>query len=70
VQSTTFCHHQYEDNIRAQHLSGEKKRQYICQRIDELQEQETLQSFSQLRDVLNVTFEGREGPAMGPLQKR
>ncbi len=31
--------------------------QYICQRIDELQEQETLQALSQLRVGLKVTFE-------------
>jgi len=39
--------------------------QYICQRIDELQEQETLQAISQLRVGMKVTFQGREGPVLG-----
>ena len=43
--------------------------QYICQRIDELQEQETLQALSQLRVGLKVTFEGREGPVLGIVTK-
>ena len=43
--------------------------QYICQRIDELQEQETLQALSQLRIGLKVTFEGREGPVLGIITK-
>ena len=43
--------------------------QYICRRIDELQEQETLQALSQLRVGLKVTFEGREGPVLGIVTK-
>lgn len=43
--------------------------QYICQRIDELQGQETLQALSQLRVGLKVTFEGREGPVLGIVTK-
>ena len=43
--------------------------QYICQRIDELQEHETLQTLSQLRVGLKVTFEGREGPVFGIVTK-
>ena len=43
--------------------------QTICQRIDELQEQETLQALSQLRVGLKVTFEGREGPILGIITK-
>jgi len=43
--------------------------QYICQRIDELQEHETLQALSQLRVGLKVTFEGREGPVLGIVTK-
>ena len=43
--------------------------QYICQRIDELQDQETLQALSQLRVGLKVTFEGREGPVFGIVTK-
>ena len=43
--------------------------QFICQRIDELQEQETLQALSQLRVGLKVTFEGREGPVLGIVTK-
>lgn len=43
--------------------------QYICQRIDKLQEQETLQALSQLRVGLKVTFEGREGPVLGIVTK-
>ena len=43
--------------------------QYICRRIDELQEQETLQALSQLRVGLKVTFEGREGPVLGIITK-
>lgn len=43
--------------------------QYICQRIDELQEQETLQALSRLRVGLKVTFEGREGPVLGIVTK-
>ena len=41
----------------------------ICQRIDELKEQETLQALSQLRVGLKVTFETREGPAFGIVTK-
>jgi preprotein translocase subunit YajC len=43
--------------------------QYICQRIDELQEQETLQALSQLRVGMKVTFESREGPVLGIVTK-
>ena len=43
--------------------------QYICRRIDELQEQETLQALSQLRVGLKVTFNGREGPKVGIVTK-
>ena len=43
--------------------------QTICQRIDELQEQETLQALSQLRVGLKVTFEGRDGPVPGVVTK-
>lgn len=43
--------------------------QYVCQRIDELQEHETLQALSQLRVGLKVTFEGREGPVFGIVTK-
>jgi hypothetical protein len=41
----------------------------IGQRIDELQDQENLQSLSQLRVGLKVTFEGREGPLLGIVTK-
>lgn len=41
----------------------------ICQRIDELQDRETLQALSQLRVGLNVTFESREGPVVGIVTK-
>ncbi|XOZ34855.1 hypothetical protein ACMDCT_06395 [Halomonadaceae bacterium KBTZ08] len=41
----------------------------ICQRIDELKEQETLQALSQLRVGLKVTFSTREGPAFGIVTK-
>tara|TARA_R110001599_G_scaffold62921_3_gene175201 strand:- start:11315 stop:11581 length:267 start_codon:yes stop_codon:yes gene_type:complete len=43
--------------------------QYICQRIDELQEQATLQALSQLRVGMKVTFQGREGPVLGIVTK-
>ena len=43
--------------------------QYICQRIDQLRDQENLQSISQLRVGLKVTFEGREGPVLGIVTK-
>ena len=43
--------------------------QTICRRIDELQEQETLQALSQLRGGLKVTFEGREGLLLGIVTK-
>ena len=43
--------------------------QTICQRIDELQAQETLQALSQLRVGMKVTFEGREGPVLGIVTK-
>ena len=41
----------------------------ICQRIDELQDRETLQALSQLRVGLKVTFESREGPVVGIVTK-
>jgi len=43
--------------------------QYICQRIDELQDQENLQALSQLRIGLKVTVEGRDGPVLGIVTK-
>jgi len=43
--------------------------QYICQRIDQLRDQENLQAISQLRVGLKVTFEGREGPVLGIVTK-
>ena len=43
--------------------------QYICRRIDELQDRENLQALSQLRVGLKVTFEGREGPVLGIVTK-
>lgn len=42
---------------------------YICQRIDELQDQENLQALSQLRVGLKVTFEGRDGAILGIVTK-
>ena len=42
---------------------------YICQRIDELQDQENLQALSQLRVGMKVTFEGRDGPVLGIVTK-
>ncbi|MFO7528717.1 MAG: hypothetical protein R6W86_07950 [Marinobacter sp.] len=41
----------------------------ICRRIDELQDQESLQALSQLRMGLKVTFDGREGPVLGIVTK-
>jgi len=43
--------------------------QYICQRIDELRDKETLQALMQLRIGMNVTFESREGPVLGIVTK-
>ena len=43
--------------------------QVICQRIDELQDQENLQVLSQLRVGLKVTFEGQAGPVLGIVTK-
>lgn len=43
--------------------------QYICQRIDQLRERETLSILSQLRVGQKVTFEGREGPILGIVTK-
>ena len=43
--------------------------QYICRRIDELQDRENLQALSQLRVGLKVTFEGRDGPVLGIVTK-
>ena len=42
---------------------------YICQRIDELQDQENLQALVQLRVGLKVTFEAQAGPAVGIVTK-
>lgn len=42
---------------------------FICQRIDELQDQESRQALSQLRVGLKVTFDGREGPVFGTVTK-
>ena len=42
---------------------------YICRRIHELRDQESLQALSQLRVGLKVTFEGREGPLLGIVTK-
>ena len=36
--------------------------QYICQRIDELRDQQTLQALMQLRIGMKVTFDSRHGP--------
>jgi len=41
----------------------------ICQRIDELQDQENLQALSQLRVGLKVTFQGRDGVVLGIVTK-
>ena len=43
--------------------------QYICRRIDELQDRENLQALSQLRVGLKVSFEGRDGPVLGVVTK-
>jgi len=43
--------------------------EFICQRIDELQDQENLQALSQLRVGLKVTFDGRDGPVLGIVTK-
>ncbi len=43
--------------------------QYICRRIDELQDRENLQALSQLRVGLKVSFEGRDGPVLGIVTK-
>ena len=42
---------------------------YICQRIDELQDQEALQIISQLRIGTKVMFEGNQGPVAGIVTK-
>ncbi len=42
---------------------------YICQRIDELQDQEALQIISQLRIGTKVMFEGNQGPIAGIVTK-
>ena len=36
--------------------------QYICQRINELRDRETLQALMQLRIGMKVTFDSRSGP--------
>lgn len=43
--------------------------QHICQRIDELKDQETLQALSQLRVGMKVTFDSREGAVLGIVTK-
>jgi hypothetical protein len=43
--------------------------QFICQRIDELQDQENLQALSQLRVWLKVSFSCRDGQAVGIVTK-
>lgn len=43
--------------------------QYICKRIDELQDQETLQALSQLRVGMKVMFDGQSGPVAGIVTK-
>ncbi|WP_409522933.1 hypothetical protein [Nitrincola sp. MINF-07-Sa-05] len=43
--------------------------QYICKRIDELQNQETLQVLSQLRVGMTVMFDGHSGPVAGIVTK-
>ena len=42
---------------------------YICQRMDELQDQENLQALVQLRVGLKVTFSGRTGATVGIVTK-
>lgn len=42
---------------------------YICQRIDELQDQEALQIISQLRIGTKEMFEGNHGPIAGIVTK-
>ncbi len=46
-----------------------KLNQYICQRIDQLRDQENLQALSQLRIGLKVIFESREGLVLGIVTK-
>lgn len=41
----------------------------ICRRIDELQDQETLQALSQLRIGLKVTFDSQTGLTVGTVTK-
>ena len=41
----------------------------ICRRIDELYDQKDLEALSRLRVGLKVTFEGREGLAVGIITK-
>ena len=43
--------------------------QVICQRIDELQDRENLQTLSQLRVGLKVTVQGRDGVVLGIVTK-
>lgn len=43
--------------------------QHICQRIDELKDQEILQALSQLRVGMKVTFDSREGAVLGIVTK-
>lgn len=39
--------------------------QLICQRIDELQDRETLQALARLQVGMKVSFSGRSGAVMG-----
>ncbi|BBP45455.1 hypothetical protein THMIRHAS_15230 [Thiosulfatimonas sediminis] len=41
----------------------------ICQRIDQLQERETMEALMQLRLGMKVTFEGRYGQVFGIVTK-
>lgn len=43
--------------------------QYICQRIDQLRDQETLQALMQLRVGMKVTFDSRSGPVAAIVTK-
>lgn len=43
--------------------------QYICNRIDQLRDQETQQALSQLRLGVKVTFESQQGQVFGVVVK-
>jgi hypothetical protein len=55
------------DDLTIDHLL--ELNQFICQRIDELHDQENLQALSQLRVGLKVSFSGRDGQAVGIVTK-